>query len=524
MTQVNSVASEPLLDSEALIETKPKKKEQFSSLFLAFNDKLLDQIPPEEKLESCIKFMKDSLSQKGVPRFKDFWDAKGVCLKLFKEKIPQSVKEVFWSSYLELALEAKRLKDLLESQSNFALEQIDLALISLKRDLEQLSLPQQQMSFERLLEFQKPIEFYITLTTRLKGLREEILKTEMRIKNKNRLLKEISELGDQFIPRKKEWIKQMSALFLEEVEKFSKESFNQEKKEIHSKENSAQDLRNKIKEFQELAKKLALSSHAFSKSREILSCCWEILKNVDKEKKRAYQQKRAEQESANSLLEQGINQFLKSFDQVQQVQPKEAFDGARALFSQIESSSIGFLEKKAQKGKVKEAIAKVLEPYYLNEKKAQAQKIEKELQLKNEFLDFKEQLLELVRSASTYSQDKICEGKKVCEERKKALKLSEKQSHDVLELEKLIEEALLEKRFLDLKSKDAIFSKSLLCDLEKFKEASKDKVEAYRKEKSLSGFDFEKAMIFSELADQEKGRLDRVTQRIEELEDLIEEL
>ena len=111
MTQVNSVASEPLLDSEALIETKPKKKEQFSSLFLAFNDKLLDQIPPEEKLESCIKFMKDSLSQKGVPRFKDFWDAKGVCLKLFKEKIPQSVKEVFWSSYLELALEAKRLKD-----------------------------------------------------------------------------------------------------------------------------------------------------------------------------------------------------------------------------------------------------------------------------------------------------------------------------------------------------------------------------------------------------------------------------
>jgi hypothetical protein len=139
------------------------KKPVFSQAIIVLKQTLSEQENPEEKLRLAIEFMKQSLAQEGTPRFKDFWDAKNICLPLFKEKLSQSIKEVFWAKYTELATEAKRLKEILEEQASFAMEQIELALKALACEVEQkdqhsmheglsydLPLPQSSLDLYRL--------------------------------------------------------------------------------------------------------------------------------------------------------------------------------------------------------------------------------------------------------------------------------------------------------------------------------------------------------------------------------------
>ena len=54
--------------------------EQFLQALRAANE-------PERKLDIAIQFMQERLAQTGVPHFKEFWDARRICLDLFKENI-----------------------------------------------------------------------------------------------------------------------------------------------------------------------------------------------------------------------------------------------------------------------------------------------------------------------------------------------------------------------------------------------------------------------------------------------------
>ena len=52
----------------------------------------------------------------------------------------------------------------------------------------------------------------------------------------------------------------------------------------------------------------------------------------------------------------------------------------------------------------------------------------------------------------------------------------------------------------------------------------KTNLEDYRKAVGGSGFDFEKAMLYRELMEEEKNRLDKVNHIIGEIEEKIEEI
>ena len=92
----------------------------------------------EEKIRFCLEFMRGVLGDK-APRFKDYWEAKRICLPLFKESLPPPVRSQLWAQYIEVSTEARHLKEILDEQSAFAMEQIDLAIQAIEADLAKYS-------------------------------------------------------------------------------------------------------------------------------------------------------------------------------------------------------------------------------------------------------------------------------------------------------------------------------------------------------------------------------------------------
>src|SRR5207249_5477090 len=75
---------------------------------------------------------------------------------------------------------------------------------------------------------QRSLELFNVCATRINGLRKELVKTEMRIRDKNKFFHRLSKLGDLVFPQRKALINEVSARFIEDVEKFITNSFNRE--------------------------------------------------------------------------------------------------------------------------------------------------------------------------------------------------------------------------------------------------------------------------------------------------------
>src|SRR5579863_2781513 len=60
----------------------------------------------EEKIQKCLAVMRAALSDKAV-RFKDYWEAKRLCLPMFKENLSQPVRSTLWAQYIEISTEAR---------------------------------------------------------------------------------------------------------------------------------------------------------------------------------------------------------------------------------------------------------------------------------------------------------------------------------------------------------------------------------------------------------------------------------
>lgn len=528
MTNTEYVPSEQNQKEEA------KRPEVFSASLNAFKELFEKQENLEERLKMTIEFMRESLSQKGTPRFKDFWEAKKMCLPLFKEKINPILKTQLWTEYTELSSEAKRLKDLLEEQSTFAIEQIELALKAFEDELNEEStflekIPSIEFSKEIVLskdrrvfydQKQRQVQFYITLMERLKGLRKEVIETEMRIRHKNRLLKKLSSIGDVFLPKKKINIKVISEAFIQDVKCFVEEHFEQESQKIKSGVPLYQ-LREAIKGFQDTAKKLSLNSHAFSETRLELTRCWEIVKIADKEKKKDFLDKK---ELFKENFEKGVS-FIEAFSQKVKENPvatkEEVLSLSKELVNELEQLELLHADVKVLKLKLKEAQASALEPFAEKEKVYLAKRQEQEVSRQEQLESFKQELQQVLRKPSSYTLKAIKELYDSFDEKKKALKVSEKESYKLDEVKKELYEVLLLKKEKEIQEEDVESIQELLQDWEVFKEQTRMRVESYRKSMGNSGFDFEKAMMFREQIDFEKGRLDRAVQKVVELEDRL---
>ena len=531
---------ESLPPLEENVEALPPPEEGKKSELLPFSEFLQrfnEENSSERKISLSLEFMRGALASGGTPRFKDFWEGRKLCLPLFKESIPAKSRSQLWSEYIELSTEAKRLKEILDEQSAFAIEQIELAIQALERDLEHFALllqstpaliPKECFSLRQKAasynEIQNELNLLNTLATRINGLRKEIVKTEMRIRIKNRLLERLSHCGDQIFPKRKELIKKLSREFIEDVQYFLDSNFREE--ELKGLPLYA--LREEIKHLQSIAKILTLNTQAFTETRQLLSRCWDRIRNEEKEKKREFQEKRQLfKQNFDSVLEK-IKGFKEKCESG--LSMEECDIESSEILQFMKTIELGREEVRALREELFKAKSGPLERARELEEEKRRQEKQAEIQRREKIETFKHSLQELARGAVSLDVADLIAQKGQLLETLAEISLTKGERHLVDRLFKQIKDVIDEKRqkaLLNLSDADLQALDQLKSALEEKRGARaelKNQLEQYRKILGGSGFDFEKAMLYREMIEEEKGRLDKLDSAIGEIEEKIDEI
>lgn len=491
---------------------------------------------PEEKITHGLAEMRRSISQEGTPHFRQFWEVRRLTLPLFKENLHPVVRSKFWDEYVELTVEARRLKEILEEEGAFCMEQIDLALRALEGDLssfeerlaqvEPVSLPSirsLEKNRDLYMQLQRELNLLNTLASRLSALRKEVVKTDMRMRFKAKFFRHLSELGDRVFPKRKELIEQVSHAFERDVERFVDAHFQGEK--IVGAPYFA--LKEEIKALQSSAKVLTLHSAAFGRTRLHLSACWDQIRQAEKENRKAFLEKK------EACFEQ--REALQA--RVEALKEKAAEMNLQQLNREIDAISKEIRVLPFEKGDVRrfretfaELRAPLVEAQELRTKELEEAAKEKLKLRREKLVQLKEKLAELQQSAASLELDALTSSFEEITRESEALDLSKLERQQLEKQLRSLKDLIAEKRehsLLNLSEDEKKRLENLQLVLEQKKQRraqTKKQLDAYRKTLSGSGLDFEKAMHYRELIDQEKERLDKADRGIEEIEAEIDEL
>lgn len=522
-------------------EGHPKKKEHRDShtaQFLEFKKLFDEQGDLEEKLQLSIDFMEASLAHGGTPHFRSFWEARRLCLPLFKENVSPAIRNQLWNKYSELSKEARRLKEILDEQSAFAVEQIQIAIEALEKEItqfdeqvekttlpESLVFPQTLKNRQSLYEtLQRQLNVLNVQASRINALRKEVLKTEMRVRQKNKFFQSLSSAGDRVFPKRKELIKQISQQFVEDVEHFIKTHFGE-----HPSKESLYVLREEIKSLQGLAKVLTLNTHSFTQTRTQLSECWDRIKVEEKERKKERAQQRVVFKQNAEDLQQQI-QTLKESLEKNEGTSAEAQKKTEEIVAQMRRVELGRDELKALRDELGEVRKIIQARLKTDEESRQQQENERNRQKREKYHTVKEQVERLLQQHDDLEVDQLVENRDalIAQIHESAITKNEKQ-----ELERLLKplrDSITEKRekaLMELSDDDRQALQQLRTIYQQRKERRqeiKNQLEILRKGAGSSSLDFEKAMNFTSLINEEKERLEKANQGIQEIEHKIAEM
>ncbi|WP_079988613.1 hypothetical protein [Candidatus Protochlamydia sp. W-9] len=523
--------------SEEFSRKTEKMDESEDPQLAAFRKNFEEQVSQDLKLQSAIDFMESTLAQGGTPHFRNFWEARRLCLPLFKENISPALRGQLWNRYSELSKEARQLKEILDEQSAFAVEQIEIAIQALENDIQQfdenvakstvpdnLIIPQTlQSKLQIYLNFQKQLNVLNVQASRINALRKELLKTEMRVRHKNKFFQRLSAAGDLVFPKRKELIKQISQLFVEDVNYFIQAHFDQE-----SSHDSLYALREEIKALQGLAKQLTLNTNSFTQTRTRLSECWDKIKIEEKErKKERAHQKVLFKQNANLIKEQ--LQLCKAFVE-QTGSTVEAQKKLEEIITFMRRTELGRDELKELKEELSH-IRKIVHDKAKHEEDLRyQQEQERNRQKKEKFNTFKELADNLVSQAESYELMKLTSDRDQLLAQLQESSLTKNEKIDIERILRPLRDIITEKNekaMLAISDDDRYALKQLQDVLRQRKERRqeiKKQLEILRKASGSSNLDFEKAMLFTSQINEEKERLERATQGIIEIEKKIVEL
>ena len=158
---------EALTADDSASHEKKEMHEGYSSQFEAFKKDFDLQPDPESKLKLAIDFLEASLAQGGTPHFRSFWEVRRLCLPLFKETISPQLRSHLWTKYSEISNEARRLKEILDEQSAFAVEQIEIAIQALEQDLSPVEEQVEKPTLSEEIPFPLALKANLSLYQRL---------------------------------------------------------------------------------------------------------------------------------------------------------------------------------------------------------------------------------------------------------------------------------------------------------------------------------------------------------------------
>lgn len=493
----------------------------------------------DKKLHSAIDFMEAALGQGNTPNFRNFWEVRRLSLPLFKENISAQLRSQLWSKYIELSKEARRLKDILDEQSAFAVEQIEIAIQALEKDIEDFdaytkkSLGTEELVFPVALreqrafyqDLQHQLNLLNTQASRINALRKELLKTEMRVRHKNKFFQRLSAAGDKVFPHRKDLIKQMSDHFIQDVEQFIQGQFADQL----ARESSLYILREEIKSLQGLAKTLTLNTSAFTQTRMRLSECWDQIKVKEKERKKERAQQRVVFRQNAEAIHQQIQMFKEGIEQGE-ISLADAPKKLDEITQAMRRTELGREELKALREELQEARKPIQERFKAQEEERQNQEQELVRQKREKYLSLKEQAEKLVNQPELYEAEEIVQERDALASRMQETNLSKNEKIELERILKPLRDIILEKKeqaLLALSEDDRQALQHLKDVLKQRKDRRqevKNQLETLRKGAGSSSLDFEKAMNYQIQIDEEKDRLERANQAIKEIEKKLEEL
>jgi len=519
---------------------EPREKPSLSPMLKEFSEKLSSFATPEEKISHGLQFMRGSISQEGSPRFREFWEARRFVLPFFKENLNPAIRSKLWAEYVELTVEARRLKEILEEQSAFAMEQIDLAIKSLENEIAnaesllaqavEIPFPQTSQTIQQKTgvynQIQRELNFLNTLASRLNGLRKEVIKTDMRIRFKTKFFKRLSDLGDHIFPKRKELIDAVSAEFEKDVDQFVSHHFKGG--EVVGAPYYA--LREEIKALQGMAKLLTLSTSVFTRTRLKLSECWDQVRVLEKEhKKEVFERKQASseqrqpiqakidalRESIKDKSDMSLRDLDKEIDQIYDEMRKVTLnrDDVRSLRDELSQLRAPFIRAQEQKARDLEEAEK------------------EKLRLKKEKIaGIKEKIAQLTKEGDRIELDSLLSAHQEILNEIEQLEMSKIDKQQIDRLLRHLRDLVADKKehsLLNLSEDDKKTLENLrtvLTQKKQRRQEIKEQLEMHRKVLGSSNLDFEKAMQYRELVDQEKERLEKANAGIEEIEQKISEL
>lgn len=520
--------------TEPALPPQPEEKEA-NPEFKALLGKLQGEADPEKKLQILIEFLENALSQSGTPHFRNFWEARKLSLDLFPQVSNPSVRSQLWSKYSELSKEARRLKELLDEESVFFVEQIEIAITQLEKDCKDLNEALEKASkpgFPPVESLKKDLEYYQNTqnelnllnayAARINALRKELIKTEMRIRQKNRFFSRLSHVGDLVFPRRKTLIDEISARFKEDVSQFVKVYFKGSKKE------NPFFLRDEIKGLQGSAKIITLSTSAFKETRLQLSECWDTLKAEDDEhKKFKKQQKEAFKVNFQALNEQ-LDEMMKRF--------QEGSLGKGALDKEIEAFQNEMRARELGRDEIKALRDKARALYDLQHeqerKESEARDAHERLksqERKEKLLNFKNQILELIENASKLEMEEFQAKKDELLELSQTFHFSRQEKQEIDKSLKALKEIMVEKgekRMLELPENERQAIEQLnqvLTQRKERRQEIKQQLDDLKKLAGGSNLDFEKAIKLNEQIKEEKERLEKCQFSVKEIEERLAE-
>ncbi len=497
-----------------------------------FLNQLKELSSPDDKLELAIRFMEQALAQSGNPDFKHFWEVRKLCLDFFKEPVNPAMRSALWTKYSELSKEARRLKEILDEQTAFAVEQIDIAITALELEAERFEenldkvpsviFPETTGAFAEHLPFYENLQRKLNLlnaeASRVNLLRKELMKTEMRVRQKNRFFQRLSAIGDKVFPQRKDLIKEISQRFMADVDAFIAANFpfNPKKSQpFHL-------LREEIKTLQGIAKILTLNTHAFNQTRLKLSECWDQIRVAEKELKKERTQQRTQSKDR-------LQSWLKQLEEIRVLyreQQKGARETDRALDDlghQIRRSDLMRDDQKLLREEIDRFRKEVDEVLHAEKNAKEREEKEAQRQRQEAFKELKNRLNALHKDAATIELEDLKGQIEEINQQIETLTISKSERHELERALKPLNDLLFEREEsqISLSGDEKQALNQLYEILEQRRERQKEikaQLQNLRKLSGSSGLDIEQAMLHNEKMQTERERLEKITQGIEEIE------
>lgn len=503
----------------------------------AFQAELATFADGEGKLQHAIARMENALSQAGNPDFRTFWDIRKICLDLFKENSTSPLRPMLWNKYTELSKEARRLKEILDEQSAFAAEQIEIAIQGIEKEIVEFDLvlknfPLPEFTIESPVfknkqsfyqQIQKELNLLNAEASRINALRKELIKTEMRVRQKNKFFQRLSEAGDKVFPRRKNLIKEVSDGFLEDVDKFIETYF----KESIS-EHSLFNLREEIKMLQGFAKILTLNTYAFTTSRTRLSTCWDEIKKLEKERKKERSVQREAFKQNTDIILARISEFNQAFDAG--MPTAEAYKHIEEIVQNMREVELGRFELKALRDELQNSRKKILDKQKVEDDERLTRSQEKDRQKRTLLNQIKTEIDQLLKNSPTKTPEEIETERDQLLQKISDVGPSKSEKQELERLLKPLRDSVAEMRenallALSDNDKQAMqqLKEVLKQKLERRKEI-KEQLEILRKVSNSSGFDIAQSLNTNTRISTEKERLEKINSSISEIEDKIMQL